>query len=345
MRHYNKYLIPGAAALLLLSTASQASEAACDRSCLKGFADKLVASVVAHDPTKLPLSQVYAATENSIPSALNMMVIWRTTTAAKGSYYVIDPQSEQVFLIVTISEGASDTLLYGRLKVHEGLISELELYTTRSRGEGGFTFGPEGVANFPAAWTIPVAPERRMSRAQLLQAGRSIFDTSVPAPDPAPGCLLMEDGKVVGENPDVLKFVGGSAQPAQDSPPRNPDGTVPIPCGNPPGRPTDKNARTDIADEELGVVVSLAVVHGMVEPYVITNPTESAFVPNAMLDPYAKMLKLQQSSGKYHAPAVRPMPATQAVAELHRIYDGKMQGLMMLHSTGAPGSRSPWVTK
>jgi hypothetical protein len=343
-----------ASALLIGSVfhgwASPAAAAACDRSCLGGFADKLVASIVARDPSNLPLSHVYAATENSVPSALGMMVIWRTATAAKSRYYVVDPESAQVFLIATISEGPNDTLLFGRLKVEGRLISEVELFTNRSRGQGGFQFDADGPSQFPSAWTLPIAAERRASRAELLQAGRSIFDTSVRAPDPAPGCVIMENGKVVAENPDVLKAIG---PPATGEPKDvenkvsavNPDGTVSVPCGNPPDRPTDKDARTTIIDEEQGVVVSMAVVHGVAEPYLITNPTVSAFVPNALLQPYADMLKKQQSSGQFKAAALRPMSATAAVAEVHRIFDGKLQGLHLLVNLGAPGSSSPWVAK
>ncbi|HWJ36184.1 MAG TPA: hypothetical protein VNR70_13000 [Steroidobacteraceae bacterium] len=279
-----------------------------------------------------------------------MMVIWRTASAAKSHYYVVDPQSGQVFVIATLSEGPTDTLLFGRIKVVGRLISEVELFTNRSRGQGGFQFDPDGPSDFPSAWTVPIAPERRASRAELLQAGRSIFDTSVPAPDPAPGCVIMENGKVVAENPDVLKAIGPPATgEPKDAEKKgsvvNPDGTVPVPCGNPPNRPTDRRARTTIIDEEQGVVVSMAVVHGVAEPYLVTNPTESAFVPKALLQPYADMLKNQQSSGRYPAAAVRPMSATAAVAEVHRIYDGKLQGLHLLVNLGAPGSRSPWVTQ
>jgi hypothetical protein len=332
-----------AIAIALSATASQANaRASCDRFCLSGLADTLVASIVAHDPAALALSKVYAATENSVPSALNMMVIWRTATAAKDRYYVIDPTSGQVFLIATLSEGPNDTLLFGRLRVEGRLVSEVELYTNRSRGQGGFQFEADGPSHFPAAWTVAVPPERRASRAALLLAGRSIFDTSVAAPEPSSSCVVMENGKVVAENPDVLKAIGGP-----NDAPRvvNPDGTVPVPCGNPPNRPTDKHARTTIVDEERGVVVSMAVVHGMAEPYLVTNPTESAFVPNALLPPYADMLKKQQSSGQFKAAAVRPMAASAAVSEVHRIYDGKLQGLHLLVNLGAPGSSSPWVSK
>jgi len=339
------------AAMGLWATVSQAAGATCDRSCLSGLADELLASIVAHHPAGLALSRVYAATENSVPSALDMMVIWRTTTAAKDRYYVIDPTSEQVFLIATLSEGPHDTLLFGRMKVEGRMVSELELYTNRSRGQGGFQFDADGPSHFPSAWTVAVPAERRASRAALLSAGRSIFDTSIEAPEASSSCIVMENGKVVAENPDVLKAIGGppagDPKGAKSDPPKvvNPDGTVPVPCGNPPNRPTDKHARTTIIDEERGVVVSMAVVHGVAEPYLVTNPTESAFVPNALLQPYADMLKKQQSSGQFKAAAVRPMAASAAVSEVHRIYDGKLQGLHLLVNLGAPGSSSPWVIK
>ena len=327
---------------LLLCSHLQAAPGSCDRTCLKGFADQLVASIVAHKPADLPVSHLYAATENSVPAALDMMVIWRTATAVKSRYYVLDPESAQVFLIATLAEGPSDTLLFGRLKVQDRLISEVELYTNRSRGQGGFQFDADGPDHFPAAWTQPIEPQRRASRAELLQAGRSIFDTSIPAPPVAPGCVIMENGKVVAENPEVLKHIGPTDAPPVS--PANPDGTVPVPCGNPPERPTDKHARTTIIDEEQGVVVSFATVHGIVQPYVVTNPTESAFVPDSLLKPYTDMLAKQQNSGKYTAPAIGPMRATALTAELHRIYDGKLQGLHLLVNLGAPGSHSPWIS-
>jgi hypothetical protein len=222
-------------------------------------------------------------------------------------------------------------------------MAEIELYTNRSRGQSGFQFSPYALANMPKAWTVTIPPERRATRAALLQAGRSIFDTTVNAPDIAPGCVITENGKVVAENAEVAKSVAPTDQPGAKPVAANADGTVPIACGNPPIRPTDKNARTDIIDEEQGVVISIAMVHGMAEPYLATNPAETAFVPNSLLQPFTDMLKKQQASGKFTAPAPRAMPASQVVAELHRVYDGKLQGLMMLQSLGATGSSSPWV--
>jgi hypothetical protein len=94
---------------------------------------------------------------------------------------------------------------------------------------------------------------------------------------------------------------------------------VQIPCGSPPERPTDKNARTNIIDEERGIVVSFATVYGMVEPYPVTDPTGSAFVPNSMLGAYTQMLKKQRDLSQYTRPSLQAMPAALTVAELYRI--------------------------
>ncbi len=329
------------ATMAWLPWSAQAQAANCNRNCLGAMADQVLASIVAHKPASLPLSTEYAATENNQPAALPMMTLWNTMTAVKAKYYVVDPVSEQLFLIATLAEGSHNVLLFGRLKVQNRQLTEIELFTDRSRANGGFQFDADGVAHFPAAWTVPLKPQQRAPRKVLLQAGLSIFDTGVDSPPVAEDCLLMENGKVVGEDPEVLKYVG-----APDGKPetrRNPDGTVPIACGVPPFRPTDPLARTDIMDEESGVVVSLAMVSGNVEPYVITKPTDSAFVPFAMLQPYEDMLKVQRASGLYHGPTLRVMPATLAVAQLHRVFDGKVQGMMMLQNMAPIGAKSPWA--
>jgi len=89
--------------------------------------------------------------------------------------------------------------------------------------------------------------------------------------------------------------------------------------------------------------VSIAVATGIAEPHLITTPTESALVPNSLLQPYTDMLGKQQTSGRFTEPALRPMPATNVTAQLIRVYDGKIQGLHMLPNLGPTGFHSPWV--
>lgn len=328
------------AALVAPLTAHAAPLAApdhCDRACLSALADQLLDTMVAHDPARLPLATRYAATENSVPAAPTMMTAWRSVTAVKDRFYAIDAASQQVFLVVGLAEGPNDTLLWGRLKVQQRRLAEIELYENRSRAQGGYQFAGNGPAHFPKPWSELVDAARVPPRATLQTHAKAIFagrGATLPA---APGCVLMENGKVVEEHAEVAAEVSGSAAPAVAD-----GGMVPIPCGLPPQRPTDPKARADIVDEVQGVVVAMATVHGSAQPMVVSTPTESAFVPDQILAPYAAMLKKQQASGRYTAPALRPMPATAAAAEVHRLYDGRLQGQLLLVNLGAPGSHSPW---
>lgn len=313
-----------------------------ERTRLVALADRVLDSMVSHDVSTVPLAREYAATENGQPAALSMMVLWRTVSSVNDRYYIVDPVTRQVFLIARVQEGSLDTLLFGRLKAQDDALSEIELYADRSRGNGGFMFDGSGPAHLPEAWTRTITAAQRPTRAQLQQEAASIFDTTVPATSGGEGCVLMENGRIVGENPDVLKQIMGGADISKL--PHLANGDVAIPCGASPERPTDRDARADLIDEEQGIAVSIAVVHGMVEPYLITNPTVSAYVPFAMLKPYSSMLAGQQASGKYSdTSALRPMEASILVAEIHRIFDGKLQGMMMLQNIAPVGAGTPWV--
>ncbi|SAK17923.1 hypothetical protein UA14_05309 [Burkholderia multivorans] len=339
-----KAMLAGIGAALLASGA-HASETSCDRGCLKSSADRLLDSMVKHAPDMVPLSDGYMATENGRPAALPMMTLWRTVTGIKERYYVVDPKSGQLFVVATAAEGARDTLLFGRIKVApEGKLSEIELYEDRSRGDGGFHFGlQDGPMAFPGTtWTVPVKPAQRASRDALLLAGRSIFDPRIPGPPIAAGCMMMENGKFSDENPEVLKQLMPSDADFS-SVQLNAKGMAQVPCASPPERPVDKHARTDIADEESGVVVSMAMISGLVQPYLVTHPTDSAFVPADLMQPYVDLLGKQRASGKYTAPAMRAMPVTSVVAQMYRVYDGKMQGMSLLFNLQPHGAQSPWV--
>jgi hypothetical protein len=316
------------------------ARAACDRACLRHEADRLLDSIVHHDPAGLPLTPVYRATENGVAAALPMMTIWQTAGAADDRFYAIDSENQQVFLLANVAEGAHRALLFGRIHRAAGGIDEVELYVDRSRSDGGFQFDATGLGHLPEAWTRPVAPARLLSRQDLLRAGRSIFDTRIDGPEPAAECRMMENGKPVAEDPRVLKVIGVGGPQL----PPNPDGSVPIPCGAPPIRPTDPDARTVIVDEQQGIVVSIATVQGLVQPYLVTDPTLSAYVPDSLGQPYRDLLAAQRKSGDLgHRPELAPTPASISVAQMHRYYDGKLQGMHLLEKLGPPGAHSPWV--
>jgi len=331
--------------LTLLPAGTKAQAQSCDRPCLGALGDRLLNSMVAHDPGALPLSSEYAATENGVAAALPMMNLWRTITGIKSRYYVVDPVTHQLFFIVTAAEGPHDNLLFGRFKVdRDAKLSELEFYIDRSRGDAGFQFGlQDGPMAFPTtAWQVSLKKSQRESRAALLNVGRSIFDRKISSPPVAAGCKMMENGKFSDENPKVLRFLMPSNL-SMAGLKRNGKGLDLVPCAAPPERPHDDHARTDIVDEQDGIVVSFGMISGLIQPYLVTSPTDSAFVPFDIMQPYVNLLKAQNKSGEFTAPRLRAMPVTSVVAHLYRMYDGKVQGMLLLFNVEPYRSTSPWV--
>jgi len=316
------------------------SSADCDRACLRSMADQLLASIAKHEPGSLPLARTYAATENGVAAALSMMSTWQVASGIGGHFYAIDPQLQQVFFIVSMREGAADALIFGCFRLKQRRFSEIELYVDRSRGDGGFMFDGTGPGHFPAVWTEQVPLSRLPSRSTLVQAGRSMFDPGVAGLSVAPSCRLMENGRLVAEDPKVLKWVdpgGNGLHP-------NPDGTLPIPCGLPPNRPADPHARLVVADTQAGIVISIATVQGVVQPYLITDPTVSAFIPLSLLKPYMDMLRHQRATGTFTLPALRGMRASNTTVQMWRIFDGKLQAMQLLEHLQPPKAVSPWAT-
>jgi len=332
-----------AALVVITSMASAVAHTAgetCDRTCLSVFTDQFLAAVIKQDPSAVPLARAYRATENGVAAGLPMMNAFATTTAVGSKFYVIDPVSHQVFFVSELKEGQTPILFWGRLKIVEGKFEEIELFNARSRSDGGYQFSAKQVSKPASQWLEKVDRSRIANRAQLLEWGRSSFNISYPTPPTDPACLIMENGKIVEEDSGVADFVSENGKKPQAA-----KKMVNIPCGMSNDRPTDPDARTDIIDEQQGITVSFAVVHGMVEPSYVENPTISAFVPNTILPPYLALLEKWKGSEQAKLPALVPMPAAIQVAEMHRYYDGKLQGFYMLLRLGPPGAHSPWVSK
>ncbi len=98
-----------------------------------------------------------------------------------------------------------------------------------------------------------------------------------------------------------------------------------------------------VVDTKEGIVVGIATVQGEVQPYLITDPTVSAFIPLSLLKPYMDMLHHQRTSGTFTLPALRGLPASNTTVQVWRIFDGKLQGMHLLEHLQPPGVVSPWV--
>jgi hypothetical protein len=311
-------------------------QAICDRTCMTNIVDQVLASMVTHNPYVLPLATIYSATENSHPAALGMMEAWHTITkAGRPNLLAVDTRAGQAYFMLTVSEGGSKSILYGRVRVAKRKISELEIFINRARGDHGFSYSPtELPQNFKRVMSPP-ANRKKASRAVLEKLALAAFNPSYPFEAKiAPACQFTELGWRV-------------VDPGLDDGPLPPSGkstSAPLGCANPPSRPVDRKARIIVIDPDLGIVVVAGMVPGIVYPYPYYGHMISAFIPSDMKQPQEaqeQWFKKKAKEGKQ--PLVKPMPATGVTMQLLQYYDGKLQAVQINVHLGGPDMKSEWV--
>lgn len=327
-----------AIALIAGPSLAQTSGAGCDRTCLHGMVGQVLASMVAHNPDTLPLAPVYTATENSHPAALGMMAAWRTITqAGEPSLLALDPEAGQAYFALDVSEAGDQSILYGRIRVADREITELELFINRARGDHGFSFSPEQLpTNYRKIMLAPPS-RRRASHEELVRLARAAFDASDPLHvDVDADCQFTELGwRVV--DPGLDDVAGPPLPPGRTK-------EDPLGCVFPPNRPNDKAARVIAIDDDLGIVVVAAVIRGVVYPYPYYGHMLSAFIPNDMAEPMkAQDAWIERHVRQHKAPIAKPLPATGEVMQVLQFYNGKLQAEQINVHLSGPGMRSEWV--
>jgi hypothetical protein len=148
----------------------------CDRACLEGVVNQYLAAVVAHDPTRLPLSEDVTYTEND-----QVMKVgdgfWKTA-AGLGNYkhYFADPEVGQVAFMGTMQEAGQPLLLSVRLRIELGRITEIESVYFRAGGGG-----PNNIAGMDKAgkaddlWFKSIPGAQRLPRAQMISIADGYF--------------------------------------------------------------------------------------------------------------------------------------------------------------------------
>jgi hypothetical protein len=176
-----------------------ARSSSCGRACLNRFADQYVEAVIAHDPSRLPVTGLVKFTENGQKLALGDG-FWRTATAV-GNYklYVDDPDAGQVGYFGTMREAGQPVIFVLRLKIEDEKISQIETIVVRG------TMAQRGVASLEKNGADPIyladVPEaQRASRLDLIDTANKYFsgmqlndgkgDYSFFADD----CNRLEDG-------------------------------------------------------------------------------------------------------------------------------------------------------
>ena len=181
---------------------------------LGAYADRYFELLGAGDHRSLPLAPGVRFTENGQRLELGTG-LWRTVTgvADTRAVTVADPEQHQVVAWGIVNEAGVDVILGVRLRVDDGLITEIETLVARDP-----MFGQ---ADFPARPSSPspgfadeVEPAARATRAELIAAGNAYFDgvqdddaDLIPAAD---DCLRVENGRQTVLHASAAGYAPGS---------------------------------------------------------------------------------------------------------------------------------------
>jgi hypothetical protein len=148
----------------------------CDRACLENVIDQYLAALVAHDPSRLPLSKDVMYTENAQRMELGDG-FWKTVEG-RGNYIHIfaDPEFGQVACMGTMREAGAPMLMSLRLRIELGRITEVESVFFRPGGGGPNNivemdkpYKPEDI------WFKSIPPAQQMSRQELIAVADGYF--------------------------------------------------------------------------------------------------------------------------------------------------------------------------
>ncbi len=283
----------------------------CDRACLNGFLDQLIAAMVAHDASGLPLARDVKYTENG--QLLKIGDGFWGTAGSLPTYkiYADDPQAGQAMFMGVLKENGAPVIFCVRLKVELHRITEIEAIVARK--EAGSIARPENLVTPNPIFSETVPPAQRRSRQTMIAIANSYFSaiekghaSYVPFDE---NCNRIESG-VQTTNNTALATQPGSVLGlgcADQIKTRNfqPDTLI-------------RDRRFAVIDEERGLVFVLG-----------------------FFDHDATLRSYNLADGRT-VKQTRTAPWTWEIAEMFKIQDGKIMRVEALVNTGIYGMKAGW---
>ncbi len=169
-------ILLGLAAILAAGHAS-AAPAACGKTCLEKIATQYRTAYLAHDARRAPFATAVRFTENSVEMRLPDGT-WDTVTREIGpALTVSDPVTGNVGVFTSIMQNDTPGFLAIRLRVKGGKIVEVEQIVATQRNISLAKLGDVASFTHDPDFARPVAPDERMSRADLITVADGYFAT------------------------------------------------------------------------------------------------------------------------------------------------------------------------
>jgi hypothetical protein len=333
-----KRLVSGLAALLMLAGTAHAQNAragtgVCDRACLAGFVDQYLEALVAQDPKRLPLAPDLKYTENG--QRLTLPDGFWNSVSGRGTYELVvaDPQKGEVAAEVTMREAGMPLIMALRLKVENRRITEIE--TLLAHSEIGAK-NLEAMGKPRPAFSRAVPPGQRMSRADLIRVANMYFsgmqqnDGKGVYPFAA-DCDRIENGTHTTNNP-----TGGrpSAPPAPNAPP---------PVRPDPKTATNYSSMWSCREQfESGLLHFVSRIRD--RRYVAVDEERGVVFSFAFFDHMAGKTRTFQTPNGRTVTAGPVTPWTWELAEIFKVYDGKLHEIEAVLERAPYGMGSGWST-
>jgi len=314
-----------------------AAASSCDRTCLNNFADQLVDALVAHDPSRLPVTQWVKYTENGQHIELGDG-FWRTA-GGKGTYkfYVDDPEAEQVGLETVLQEVGHPVLLALRLKIENQKISEIETIIARGGlAETGAT-NLEKLGKPRAGFAETIPPAERVSRLELIKTANKYF--SGMEKDDGKGdysffgddCNRLENGMQTTNN---MTPMGGTTAGGQPRP-------APSPKYDPSTNPTMYSAGWSCRDQfRSGLLHFVSWIRD--RRYPIVDEEHGIVWAFGFFDHQAGDTRNFDTPTGQHVTAGPTTPFTWEIAEIFKVRHGQLHEIEAVLTQSPYGMCSGW---
>jgi hypothetical protein len=308
----------------------------CDRTCLQGTVDQVLAAMIAHDASKLPLAPGVRYTENGQALALNDG-FWNTASArGKYSHYFLDPRTDQAGFMGVVKENGDDVIVAMRIALQGRQISEIETVMGRS---GLGTAGPSGAKNLEAMgkpddiWFKDIPAAERASREDVVRVSNMYFSN-----------LQNNDGKADYSffADDCYRLENGTQT---TSGPHTPPPPPPPPAGTPP-RPARPGPNMFSLGCKQGFQTGYFRIVTRIRDrrFPLVDEDKGVAFAFAFFDHAGNVHDFPLSDGTISPGGIKA-PFTWEIAEAFRIEHGKIKTVEAVLNNAPYGMKAGWEGK
>lgn len=342
MRKLVLVIFTGICAAITITCYGATDSPQCDRRCLEGFVNQYLAALVAHDPSKAPFAKQVKFTENAreLPMAGARTGLWADiTTLGSYKFYIADPESGQAAFVGLVREhnasshkrgdapGDPPALLSMRLKVENKQITEVESIVVRNMNRRNLWT----LTTPPRAFSEPLAPEQRVSRAQLIRISNLYFDG-----------IEQLNGGIVPWHPECYRlengmWTAGPVLPAEIAA-HMPDPSKITP--GPGGPPAEFERKSCAAGFDSGMLAVIENIRPRRTPVV---DVERGVTWGVYMFNHKGVKTITLPDGRtVKAPYFAGMPNSMPMSELFKIKGGRIRDIMAIGVINAYKSGSGW---